>query len=320
MIERATRIVTGIVRPSTRSIYVGRAKRRLVGVMAPAPTEPCLVCGEHTAEIIRVMEPVDASAPDRPRRTCDMRLCSTCGHVGNPDNTRDYREYERLEDLAAAARVGTMEQEGREFHMANMATAILARDDLDVMIFGAGRSFDNHHIARLPSVRAVAVGDVMQLRDDAEFIDINLPAPRQFDIVVASEVVEHFLEPRPDFAKLLGYVKPDGLLVCSTNIYDGRGLGKHKYPFVPGHTSYYSPGSMARLAAASGFMVDFRVPSLATGYGGRRKRYVLFTGSPAVRDSISLYFAAHMYAPSESATADAELRVKRAAAMASAEH
>ena len=33
------------------------------------------------------------------------------------------------------------------------------------------------------------------MRTDAEFIDANLPAPRRFAVVVASEVIEHFLDP-----------------------------------------------------------------------------------------------------------------------------
>ena len=174
-------------------------------------------------------------------KTFHMRVCGVCGHVGNPENLYDYRAYEHLDDLTKAARTGTPERPGREFHMARMAIDILDRDDLEVLIFGAGRSFDNHHIAALPQVRHVAIADVMQLRDDAEFIDANLPAPRRFAIVVASEVVEHFLDPRPDFADLLGYLEPDGLLVLSTNLYDGGRLASQAYIFVGGHTSYYTP-------------------------------------------------------------------------------
>jgi hypothetical protein len=241
-----------------------------------------------------------------PGKTFHMRVCGVCGHVGNPDNLFDYRTFEHLDDLNRAARTGTPERPGREFHMARMAIDILGRDDLDVFIFGAGRSFDNHHIAGLPQVRHVAIADVMQLRDDAEFIDANLPAPRRFPIVVASEVVEHFLDPRPDFTLLLGYVEPDGLLVLSTNLYDGRRLATQTYPFVGGHTSYYSAGSLSRLAEANGVLIDVRTPLVATGYAGPRKRYILLSTSAAVMAAAARYFETHEYAPSESPAADRE--------------
>ncbi len=183
--------------------------------------------------------------------------------------------------------------------MAEMAIDILGRTDLDVLVYSAGRSLDNHHIAALPSVRSVAISDVIRLRDDAEFYDSSEPATRRFPVVIASEVIEHFLEPREDFERLFGFVEPDGLLVCSTNVYDGGDLRRQSYIFTPGHTSYYTPASLAVLAAANGWLVDLRVPLVATGYGGPRKRYVLFTASPAVLEAIHAYFQDREYAPSD---------------------
>jgi hypothetical protein len=195
--------------------------------------------------------------------------------------------------------------------MAQMAIDILGRADLDVLVYGAGRSLDNRHIAELPQVRHVAIADVMKLRDDAEFIDSNLPAPRRFDVVIASEVVEHFLDPRIDLEALLAYVDTDGMLVCSTNLYDGGNLSRQSYPFVPGHVSYWSEGSVRRAAAANGVHVDIRIPLVATGFAGPRKRYLLFTRSQVVMDSIGRYFSTHEFAPSESPTADQELAAIR---------
>jgi SAM-dependent methyltransferase len=240
-----------------------------------------------------------------------VRICGICGHVANPENTHDYRQYEQLDSLTEAGRIGTPDHKGREYHMARMAIDILGRDQLEVLVYGAGRSFDNQHIATLPQVRHVAIADVMRLRDDAEFIDSNLPAPRRFAVVVASEVVEHFLDPRPDFARLLDFVEPGGLLVCSTNVYDGGALAKQRYIFINGHTSYYSSGSLTRLAAANGYRVDLRIPLIATGYGGPRKRYVLLTTSDAVIEATARYFETRRYAPSESLTAQADVVAAR---------
>ena len=89
----------------------------------------------------------------------------------------------------------------------------------------------------------------MQLRDDAEFVDANLPAQRRFDVVVASEVIEHFLDPVADLRALFDFVEPEGLLVCGTNLYDGGRLSRQSYAFVPGHTSYWSAPSLLMTAS-----------------------------------------------------------------------
>ena len=303
--RRAARIARGFLSPSTRSRYTDVAQDRVRAVFGSKPT--CAVCGSRDVRIETVRQDTASTRAGAPGKTFHMRVCGTCGFVGNPENIFDYRSYEHVEDLTNAARTGTPERAGREFHMAQMAIEILGRDGLEVLIFGAGRSFDNQHIGALPEVSHVAIADVMQIRDDAEFIDANLPAPRRFPVVVACEVVEHFLDPQADFAGLFEYLEPDGLLVCSTNLYDGGKLARQAYIFVGGHTSYYSTDALERLAAANGVVVDVRIPLVATGYGGPRKRYLLFTRSAVVLKGIERYFSTHEFAPSESPHADREV-------------
>ena len=303
MAGRVGRVLTGLARPGTRPAYVAAIRRRVSGKTAERTYrgERCLVCGAARPKVR------DIASDKQPERVCSFHVCGSCGYVGNPGNLHDYRQFTDTSKLPLRARVGTAERKGREFHMAKMATSILGRRNLEVIVFGAGRSFDNHHIEAFPQVRKVAVADIMKVRDDAEFIDLNEPAPRRFPLVLASEVVEHFLEPRKDFEYLFSFVEADGLLVCSTNIYDGGSIAKQPYIFIPGHVSYYTPRALQVLAAANGFHVDFRAPLVATGYGGPRKRYVLFSKSRAVMDAVPLYFGSHLFAPSEGPRANVEL-------------
>jgi len=178
-----------------------------------------------------------------------------------------------------------------------MAIDILRRTDLEVLVYGIGRSLDNQHIAAMQRVKNVAIGDIMKLRDDAEFHDANQPARKQFPVVIASEVVEHFRDPHEDFAKLFQFVARDGLLVCGTNVYDGGDLARDRYIYWPDHTSYYTPLALLEIAEANRFHLDFRTPRFAGGVG--RKRYVLFTRSPQVLQNISLYFGTTAVAPSD---------------------
>lgn len=286
-------------RPSSRAV-----RDRLQTAIRLSPG--CVICGART-RILTVREDTAAVRAGASGKTLRMFVCRVCGFVRNPENLYDYRTLGHVEEMSNAARTGRPDRPGREFHMAKMAIDILGRGEIGALIYGAGRSVDNRHIAALPEVRDVAIADVMRLRDDAEFIDANLPAQRRFDVVVASEVIEHFLDPVAELGALLDFVEPEGLLVCSTNLYDGGRLARQSYIFVPGHTSYWSEGSVKRVAAAYGVHADFRIPLVATGFAGPRKRYVLYTRSQAVMDAIARYFSTREYAPSDSPTGDREI-------------
>ena len=90
----------------------------------------------------------------------------------------------------------------------------------------------------------MAIGDLVQLRYDAEFLDINQPSTDPFDVVVASEVLEHFPDPHANFENLFSYVKDDGIVVCRTNIRDYIPMSKVTYVWWRGHVSYFSPEAL----------------------------------------------------------------------------
>jgi SAM-dependent methyltransferase len=236
---------------------------------------------------------------NNPKLVRSVSACSGCGYVSIAELPLDrYRGKTSVDELpSGGTRIGTQEKPGREFKMARMAIDILGRTDLEVLVYGIGRSLDNHHIAAMHRVKSVAIGDIMRLRDDAEFHDANEPARKQFPVVVASEVIEHFRSPREDFAKLFQFVARDGLLVCGTNVYDGGDLTRDRYIYWPDHTSYYTPLALFEITKAGRFHLDFRTPKMAGGFG--RKRYVFFTRSAQVLQNISLYFGTAAVAPSE---------------------
>ena len=303
-VRRLARIAKGLAAPSSRDRYLAEARRRLRGDHANHTSlrngQRCLVCGS------RRLWGKTVTYAKNPAKECQVHTCRDCGYIHIPKADSVYSamsSYEQLHRPAAVnpmgtavSRAGTHEQPGREFHMAKMAIDILGRDKVQVLVYGAGSSLDNHHIAKLGAVRHVAIGDIMKLRDDAEFIDANKPASRTFAVVVASEVVEHFRNPRDDFAKLFKFVEDDGLLVCGTSIYDGGNLSRDAYIFFTDHTSYYTPQVLRGIANDAGFHIDFRAPLIADGM---RKRYVLFSKSHQVMESVACYFGVELYAPSE---------------------
>jgi len=232
-----------------------------------------------------------------PQQTRDVTICRACGFVAIDELTADlYRGKTSIDEIpGAVVRAGTMERRGREFHMARLALRILGRPSSDVLVYGAGRSLDNHHIAKLPKVGHVAIGDIMNARDDMEFHDTNLPATRSFDIVIASEVIEHFRDPATDFPQLLQFVAGDGILICGTSLRGKGALSSQRYIFFADHTALYSPESLIRIAEANGMLIDFRSPKGV----GPRKRYVILTKSPAVMRRVTSYFGYETLAPGE---------------------
>jgi SAM-dependent methyltransferase len=259
-------------------------------VVRRARLTPCLVCGSRRSR---------SKTVERKDRTYEIRICQRCQYVSNFTNTVDYTAFESVESFRLTPRVGTAEHRGRESHMAEMGADILQRPGLKVMVFGAGRSLDYRHIAKLPAVERVVMSDVVDLGVDADFINITKGTSERFDLIIACEVVEHFTDPRTEFPRLFKLLTRKGLLVCSTNIYDGRNVANHRYLYSRGHVSYYSPRAIGVIARRSRMRFDFRLPAIVTGTAGPRKRYVLFTRSARNMRQVAEYFGRHAYAPSE---------------------
>jgi Methyltransferase domain len=296
---RASRIARGLLNADTRPRYVQSGLNRVhlagrVRLVRPTRTDGlCSVCLSRRVRAEQVTYAKDAT------KSFPLQICEDCGYVANPKNFNDYREYESLDQFPITARVGTDERPGREYHMARMGVSMLPGKALDVMIFGPGRSVDYKRVQTLPKVANVRIGDVVKLHDRPDFINVLEKTDARFDLIIASEVIEHFTDPGNDFPRLFGLLKKRGLLVCSTNINDGSDLTKHTYLYIKGHTSYYSPGAIERLATDNGMRFDCRLPIAATTFAGPRKRYIFFTPSYDRLSNIARYFAAHPYAPSE---------------------
>ncbi|MGK2877638.1 MAG: methyltransferase domain-containing protein [Solirubrobacterales bacterium] len=268
--------------------------RRVRRLSTSVGATPCLVCGSRRTHVTTVA---------RKRRTYEIRVCERCSYLSNFDNTVDYTQFDSVNNFKLTTRVGTADHKGREYFMGEMGVDILQRDKLQVMVFGAGRSLDYQHIGALPQVERVVMSDVVELTSEADFINILEGTEERFDLIIACEVVEHFADPVTEFQRLFDLLTPEGLLVCSTNIYDGGNFAKHTYLYLRGHLSYYSEEAISVLARKGGLHHDLRTPEIALGKVGPRKRYVLFTKSDANVQHTTDYFADRQYAPSEDQTA-----------------
>ncbi len=216
-------------------------------------------------------------------------------------------------DPEVSLRTGDGLRRGREFYMVETAIEILGRPDLEVLFYGSGLSRD-HLLARdLPQVATSHLADLFNYQATDVFVPLD--SPRQFDVVICCEVVEHFERPRRDFRTLLKFAKPDGIVVCSTSISDGAAVEKLDYPWIPGHTSYYSGASLIDIARQNRQFCDFRLPECALGEPGPRKRYVFFFQDRNTQKLIAEAFSRIPFAYSETAQ-ERRRRARQAAAEA----
>jgi SAM-dependent methyltransferase len=262
--------------------------------LRPISQQRCLVCGSDQLG--------EKTVPQiRSGGVLNLVVCKACRYVSSPDSSHDYAAASTTQGLSGglAPRMATVDEPGRETGMAKLGLEVLGRPNASVLVYGAGQSLDAHHIAKLPLSGRVAIGDLVMLRDDAEFIDINEHSTDPFDVVVASEVLEHFPEPWENFKNLFSFVKDDGIIIAGTNIRDDAPLDKVAYLSHRGHVSYFSPQSLRLIARAEGMHLDFRFPLIATTFARPCKRYVIFSRSATVIEGVADWFGAHVYAPSE---------------------
>jgi 2-polyprenyl-3-methyl-5-hydroxy-6-metoxy-1,4-benzoquinol methylase len=113
-------------------------------------------------------------------------------------------------------------------------------------VTGVELSEHGARIARQRTRARIMVGDLSRLDLSGE----------RFDLINATEVVEHVRDPSAFFGKVAELLAPDGVFVYSTGNARGlyaRVLGKH-WPYLhpEGHLFYYSPRTMHRYLEQAG--------------------------------------------------------------------
>lgn len=226
--------------------------------------------------------------------------CTACDFVQLPKNIGGFSKVvsnATLEGSLRNLRNGNDERPGREFYMAEMGIEIVGKKDPSVTFFGSGLNADHRWVkSKYPDATTKLVDlENMQGLDSFEPIAEATPS----DVIVASEVIEHFEEPLEHFKTLIRLIKDHGILICSSNVYDGTDIRRHQYPFVPGHVAYWSPLALIKVATDLGCFVDFRTPEVGMHRGGPRKKYIIFYRNIEMLFRISHYFGTHRLAPSE---------------------
>lgn len=234
----------------------------------------CPICGGDAAHVGEV-----AASSGRPARA--FGVCDSCGAVRLAPPALPVKA-----NVVKAARLGSKERYGRDLAMAAMACAIIGRDQLDVLWWEPGASADAARIEGLPSVAAVHRWE-------------HGTAAPAVDVIVGQEVMQCQPDPAGALRDACLALREDGLVVLSTDLYDGsdpHGIG---YLRSPAHRLMWSFEAVERVVGPLGLTVDCRLPEIAVSRGLARKRYLLLTRSETVRRRTRRFFGAVVSAPSE---------------------
>lgn len=258
----------------------------------------CEACGSNSV----LTEKHLCKKPPTQGRSFNFIICKDCGFIYSPDNRTAYVNNRVLNTAPEpGGRAGNGIVPGREFRIAEMAVRILASSGVtmpSVCVVGAGPSRDHQLIAKVLPVGDVAITDVFNFQNADNFILLE-NTKRRFDLLIASEVIEHFTQPRKDFRAFFQRLSRNGMAIASTTMQGAAPIGEQSYPFLPGHAAFYSGRALLAIAKGLGYEVDFRAPAAAFHSPGPNKRYIFFYRSKRQGREIASYFAETLLAPSE---------------------
>lgn len=253
------------------------------------PTHRCVVCGGNTVEAR------STELGDHPGR--DYARCGNCGLI-------ELRGGTGAPNARHGRRHGTKKSPGREFSIALFAAETLDRSGLSVLSWRPGASVDDRRIERIPLVgryaAAVAPGDEPACAaNGTELMPVDAVPADAFDIVIGCEVVQCFDDPVSELNAVLAAAAPAGLVVLTTDLYDGSSIDKSQFHRVEEHRWFWTIEALERVAAAAGFQVDVRLPEVAVANQLTRKRFLFLSRSAETMQLVRTAFGTTFHAPSE---------------------
>jgi SAM-dependent methyltransferase len=127
--------------------------------------------------------------------------------------------------------------------------------------FHRARGCDAHGVEADANIRRVGERYGLQVRHG--LFDPKDYQAASFDVVTLDQVIEHLTDPVQVLRGIHQVLKPEGQLIVSTPNADGWGarlFGKRWIHWhAPYHLQFFSSTSMARAAAAAGFLLERRV-------------------------------------------------------------
>lgn len=251
----------------------------------------CKVCGAAVTVFHQANPKFGVTVPR------EFHDCRECGFLHQPFNTYKFEteeSYKEGSDPAKFKRVGDGKRPGREYGMAKTAIEMLTSKTnvIKILIWGAGISKDHELLRREGYL--VDITDFTNTQNSPYWKPIRDLNMKYYDVLVSSEVIEHYTKPVEDLQTQLSYIHNWGISVSGTNMRSSLPLEKTKYVWTPGHCNYWTGEAIIQASVYYNTVFAMPHPSVSP-----RKRFIFQTPSPKVERSIKGWLTQHPYPWSE---------------------
>jgi SAM-dependent methyltransferase len=181
--------------------------------------------------------------------------CPECGFLQVEVSPRLYADLHEGEGLAAGTGPGGGGY--REYFLSG-----LLRDELPlprVLLYGTGNTptFGSLWEEGVDVWGCDLSRDLIRMRNDAYagnrfFHPDEFSEAQQYDIIVAVEVIEHFVGPLRSLRLLRDHLSDHGIITGTTDFYEGGSVADHIYLKPRFHVAYWSHSSLQRAGAQVG--------------------------------------------------------------------
>jgi len=173
--------------------------------------------------------------------------CRSCSHIW----AHDYSRMRALIGMGMSTCGGEAESGGdTEMFLARFSAERFGSKS--ILLFGTGptRAFRVLLEQGYDVYGCDVSADVIKLRQDEfgseRFFHVDQLADQKFDVIIATEVIEHFFEPIPEMKQVIAHLNPGGVFCGSTGFsQDGKvDEGPNRYMRPRGHVIYWSQQSL----------------------------------------------------------------------------
>ena len=208
--------------------------------------------------------------------------CPSCTHIW----AHDYSQMRALIGMGMNDFGGGEPDGGGETEMFLARFCAEQFGSKSILLFGTGptRAFRVLHGEGYDIYGSDVSADVIKFRQDEfgseRFFHPDQLAGRKFDVIISTEVIEHFFRPVAEIKGIVDHLNPEGIFCGSTGFSKDGGVdeGPNFYMAPRGHVIYWSEGSLK--AAFQRFGLSLM--SFALGSSFASARLFFGTRSPVI--------------------------------------
>lgn len=152
----------------------------------------------------------------------------------------------------------------REYFLVKMLYEDLGKRSF--LLFGTGntKTFENLQQEKIDVNGCDISKDVVSYKkqlygEESFYLPEEIPEPKKYDVIVAVEVFEHFVQPKTSLNLLIKHLEKGGIICGTTNFYDGCSIEDNNNPgymSIKSHVAYWNHKSLSKGVEKYGLVVS----------------------------------------------------------------